>query len=640
MAGVQKVLAAYQAGDFAAALTEANIALAHASGNDKLSLVILLSNIHLKMGNKTKAGDCFVEAARNVPEKRAEFFKFAVQLYAGESALDALIAVAPEAADANRHDKAFLYELVKACKVGGKLQAAAPFIADLDFSDSAQFMLLVEFGATFETRSAFYAFLVAACESGRGNDVMMASLRYKTARDVCDFDAIEAFSALVADKSNAFGQALARNELAHFRLTRTDDESVQLDDCYDTIAVRLIAGEAPKKRRPVTSPGKKLKIGYLSNDFCNHVMLRLFEESIIVHDRDRFEITLFCYTPEDKKAAYQPHWPAVLRDATVSVRELSDADAARLIADHEIDVLVDLKGFTDGVRMGIVKQCDAPVKATFLGFPGTVPDVDLDYNLTDAIVTPDASKPYFAERLCRLPVSYFPNSGRKRQLPMALSREDVGLPKDKLLLGSFNTVTKIFRPLVEAWARIMNALPDSVMTILCKEELARRNILKVFAANGVGEERIFFFSGEPYPRFLGRIQMVDVALDSFPCSGHTTTSDVLWVDTPVVAKTGGTLAARVSESLLHAIGLPELVAADVDEYCEVAIALGKDAGRRADIRQKLNENRQIEPCFDAERFARHMERAYEMMADRARNGLPPDHMDVPPLPKRTEPFLK
>ncbi len=635
MTGIQKAVAAYQAGHLAVALDEAQKALTFATESERTALNVLLSNIHLKLGNRKQAADSFVLAARDLPDKSAAFFKFAIGLYRDEGQFDAIADIASEAARALA-DPDFLYELATACKACGRLPEAAGFIADLDFGKSPHFIMLTEFGTALNDAGRFNRFLADACKS-RPENVMLLSLRFAVARSVCDFAALEEFDRLIADSNTPLARGLLENELAHRRLLRSSDEALQLLPSYDERALEIAGGTVPAKRRAFSPDGARITIGYLSNDFCQHVTMRLFEEVMLLHDRTRFDIRLFSYTQDDK-LAYQQNWPQELRSATVQVGHLSDAEAANAIDAAAVDILVDLKGYTQGARLGIIRQSTVPVKVTYIGYPGSVRGADIDYTISDHFVAPDSSKPFYEEKFCRLPESYQANGSHSRPLPEKLTRAELGLPEGKVVLGSFNAPNKMAPEVIRVWADILNRLPGAVLNMLCSEAAARDNIRAAFADAGADLDRIVFFAGEAYRKFLARIEAVDIALDSFPCNGHTTSSDILWVGTPMVARKGSHFAGRVSESLLNAMGMPELIASNNDAYCDLVVNLAENPERRAGIRQQLQQNRTRMPLFDTERFTRHLERAYEMMAARSRQGLPPDHLDVEALPVRTAPF--
>ncbi|MGR6432238.1 O-linked N-acetylglucosamine transferase, SPINDLY family protein [Rhizobium sp. PAMB 3174] len=635
--GMATALAAYQAGRFADAVEAAEGALARADVKTRQNLLVILANSNLKLGRKVAAAEAFVSAAAAIADKRALFLQFAVNLFADEGQHARTAAIAADAARLHRGDPAFLYRLAMACKLAGALAEAESFIADLDLANPQHFALLADFETAIGDADRFYLFLAEACRT-RPQSLPLNSLRYARAINVADLDATAEFSALQS-RNDAAAEALCRNELAWSRLMRTDDERVHGLPSYDTLGLhRIEPQDIPARRRTPSKAGEKIRIGYLSNDFHWHATMILFEEVMQAHDRERFEITLFCYT-DAADADYQRRWPVWMRDAVVPVRAMTDAEAAQCIAAHGINILVDLKGFTTGARLGILNRSDAPVKVTYLGYPGSLTGMDVDYAITDPIVTPDTSKPFYTERLCRLPETYQANGSRNRPKPLALTRDDLGLPNDRLVFGSFNSPAKITMTTLDLWADILRRVPDSVFCLLCRKGLPRENLAKVFASRGVAAERLIFFSGEAYDSYLSRIAAVDLALDAYPCNGHTTTSDILWAGTPLVTFKGGSFASRVSESLLTAVGLPDLVADDAAGFADLAVALAGDRERLAAVRARLAVSRVSAPLFDTERFARHLERAYEMMIERARAGLGPDHIDVPALPARGGTFL-
>lgn len=637
LTGFEQAFAEYRAGNFIPALSAAESALPLADDFQRQALLPLKASIHLKLGEKRQGAEAFIAAARLMPDKKADFLKFAVTLFLDEGRDAEVMEIAGEAAACRPADSEFLLKLAMSCKRTGNLPAARSFIAGLDLSKPAHFLLFCEFEQAIGNPEAFYKFLCEACAIHREN-VLLNSMRYAKAHGMCDFPALEEFHRLVSDTHSEMGRTLLRHELALFRLMRTADERQCSLPTYETALLQdSAASERPLSRRPISGAGRKLRIGYLSSDFCVHVTMRLFEEVLFLHDREKFDIRLFCYTPEVARA-YQKTWPQDLQDATTVIARMSDADAARCIDAQDIDILVDLKGHTAGARLGIVNRSDSPLKATYLGYPGSVTGIDLDYALTDAVVTPDSSKAVYAEKLCRLPETYQANGSARRSEPLPMSRSDFGMPDGKIILGSFNAAHKITDATLRSWAKILRRLPDAHLSILCRQGAARESIRSVFCEENIDTEKLLFFGHEPYARYLTRIALVDIALDINPCNGHTTSSDILWVGTPLVTFRGSSFAARVSESLLAAIDVPELVASDETDYCDLAVELAGDPDRLRQIRARLQYNRRIKPLFDTERFTRHLESAYQMMAERARNGLPPDHIDVPPLPGRTASF--
>lgn len=384
--------------------------------------------------------------------------------------------------------------------------------------------------------------------------------------------------------------------------------------------------------------GEKIRIGYLSNDVSDqHPTMILFQGVLDAHDPDRFEITLFCYSDADIVASdleFRKRYPNL-----VVIRDLDDDKAADLIRGLGIDILVDMKGHTRDARVDLVNRGLAPVQVAWLGFPGTCYGIDCDYVIGDPIVLPDGSEPYFHELFCRLPETYQCNDWQRRPRPVAPQpRFRLGLPEDKIVFGSFNKPAKINTRVAGLWARVLQAVPDSVLWVLCQSSPARENFTAHMKGLGIDPARILYMPRADYAEHVARIGAADVALDTFPYSGHTTTSDCLWAGVPVVALKGSNFASRVSESLLSAIGLADLVAPDEDAFVDAAVTIARSPLRRKALKARIEQNRVRLPLFDTERFTRHLERAFEMMVERAAQGRPPQAFDVPALPPRKGPF--
>ncbi|MGI6246139.1 MAG: glycosyl transferase [Pseudochelatococcus sp.] len=397
--------------------------------------------------------------------------------------------------------------------------------------------------------------------------------------------------------------------------------------------------EARARRRamPHRWDDDRIRIGYVSADFLDiHATMQLLGNVLERHDRSRFDVTLFCHTPDDYIARNnfdRTQWGDV-----VDIREMSDEDAVRCIRDRNTDILVDLKGYTMHSRNRIFNFPAAPVHVAWLGYPTTAVNVDLDYVIGDPFVLPDSARPDWKEAFCRLPETYQPNDPVRRPPPTPLARADFGLPPDRFIFGSFNNPHKITPAVIDLWCRILRRTPDGLMWIYAREERQQNNLLKEFVRQGIAAERVSFMSHETPARHLDRMQLADLGLDTFPYNGHTTTSEQLWSGLPVLAVRGTHFASRVSESLLNAIGLPELVAGDNDAYVELAVSLYHDRERLSGYRRALEAGRFTRPLFDAERFCRHLERAYATMAARAKAGLEPDVIDVPAMPARQGSF--
>ncbi|MDQ1197583.1 glycosyl transferase [Agrobacterium sp. SORGH_AS 787] len=385
--------------------------------------------------------------------------------------------------------------------------------------------------------------------------------------------------------------------------------------------------------------GDKIRIGYMSSDFFDiHATMKLIRRVLELHDRDRFEITLFCHTDPvhlQMNEADRSQWGDV-----VTIYDMSDEEACDEIRARNIDILVDLKGHTANNRTSILNLGAAPIQVAWIGFPGSTVNVDLDYAIGDPYVLQDSSKPFYYEKFVRLPECYQPNDSVNRPLAQKVTRAQVGLPEDAFVFASFNANRKITPKVMDMWCEILKKTPNSVIWIMQSSPYSSANILKKFNAKGIHSRRVFITGKLDYELHLNRITAADLGLDTFPVNGHTTTSEQLWAGLPVLTVKGTNFASRVSESLLNAIGTPELVAEDDKDYVRQAVFYAQNPDRLKEIRDRIDANRFVTPLFDAERFCRHLETAYEMMVERAKQGAEPDHFDVPALPKRDGPFLE
>ncbi|RCW21561.1 glycosyl transferase family 41 [Ciceribacter lividus] len=628
----------FEAGRFRSALAKAGEALAASAGEEDASLLRLIGDIRLKMGERIEAADAFVRAAdASDTPAAAQCLKRAVTLYAAEGATDRILPVGARAASLNPDDSELAFAVASAFFSRGRLHDMEPLLDRLDRRIDRHLALVVNHHRLTGRFEELCRELDEGLKASPWNWFLNTS-RFAVAHEALDFAAMARHEALMKEPDAPFSAGLLARERALTRLIWSEDEALNARPSLETAGYAVTLPTAGHgKRRPFSPPGEKIRIGYLSNDFYCHPMMTLFLRTMASHDPERFELRLFSYT-EPHAAAKQEEWPEHLRRAVIPVGELSDAAAAKRIDAERIDILVDLKGHTMGARLGIVNLCGAPVKATYLGYPGSVTGVDLDYAITDPVVTPDTSKPFYGEKLCRLPETYQANDWQARPLPAFMEREDAGLPEDAFVFGAFNAPYKITPRTLSLWAEVLRAVPDAVLWVLCPLPLARRNLLAALETSGVARHRVFFAERKAGAAHIDRLPLADLGLDTLPFNGGATTADLLWAGLPLLTVRGRSFAARTSASLLLAAGLPELVAEDDGVFVDTAVMLARDPFALTGLRQRLDASRFVRPLFDGVRFTRHLEHAYEMMAARARAGLPPDHIDVPADPPRTTPF--
>ncbi|SAK97871.1 TPR repeat-containing protein [Caballeronia calidae] len=445
-------------------------------------------------------------------------------------------------------------------------------------------------------------------------------------RFTCEWEWIESLQARILDHY-AKGQYGATQEYPLTHLTWCANELYNLE-VTRAYANRMLPNVQPFAPRTDSVRGRaRIRVGYLSADFCNHATIHLMAGLFESHDRDRFEVFAYDHSPRDNSEYQQRFLRAV--EHHVDITALSDADAAARIAADDIDILFDLKGHTGWGRLGIMAYRPARLQAAYLGYPGSTAVPFIDYLVADRFVTPESSFPFYTEKLCRLPHSYQCNDRKRPVAGDPGTREAQGLPPDAVVFCAFNQSYKIDRGSFTVWMRVLAEVPGSVLWLLGQSPAAERNLRAYAERLGVRADRLIFSAFAPPERHIARMRLADVALDALVCNGHTTTSDMLWAGIPVVTARGAHFASRVSESLLNAMDAPELVARNTDEMVEIAARLGRDARLRANLRAKLAANMTTAPLFDTGRFTRNFEHAITMMVEKNRAGEPPSHLDVP-----------
>ncbi|HKT98853.1 MAG TPA: hypothetical protein VJS30_20360, partial [Paraburkholderia sp.] len=362
--------------------------------------------------------------------------------------------------------------------------------------------------------------------------------------------------------------------------------------------------------------GARLRIGYLSADFHDHATLRLLAGVLELHDPARFAIHLYSYGEAAPDAAWRERL-AALPATRHEIGALTDAQAAAQIAQDGIHVLVDLKGYTTGTRLGITALRPAPAIVSWLGYPGSLGEPRLaDYLIGDAVVTPPATAPFYSETLALMPHCYQPNDHR-RECGRRPSRAEAGLPERGFVFCSFNQTFKHNAQMASLWCRLLAATPGSVLWLLDPgSERAQENLHSFFEAHGVARARVIFAQRLPQEAHLARLQLADLALDTLPTGSHTTGSDALWAGVPMVSAPGSLFAGRVGASLLHAVGLDALIARDLDAYFQIALALASDPAWHAQIRKQLARAKTDAPLFDTARFTRDLERLFVAIVER------------------------
>lgn len=373
----------------------------------------------------------------------------------------------------------------------------------------------------------------------------------------------------------------------------------------ERFAARFMGTIEPLAPGPTPGPRDgRIRLGYFSSDLHGHATSFLAARLFELHGRARFEVHAFSYGPQ-----VEDSMRARLRlafDAFHDVSTLSDDAAARLVREQGIDIAIDLKGYTEGQRLGILAYRPAPLQLTFLGYPGTTGAPFIDYLIADPQVIPSAQRGAYSERLIVLPHCYQPTDDQ-RPIGQRGTRAEAGLPDGGFVFASFNHSWKIGPDEFDCWAELIKQVEGSLLWLLASDPEAERNLRREIEQRGVDPRRLIFAPMLPQDQHLARLGHADLFLDTFTYGAHTTASDALWAGVPVVTCGGKGFATRVATSILHAAGLPELATDSRHSYVALALSLAQDPERLTKVRARLAAARASAPLFDSAAFTRAFE---------------------------------
>ncbi len=532
------------------------------------------------------------------------------------ASFDRAIALAPGYAEAFANRGSALQSLGRFAEALASFDRAIALDPMLAEAHNLRGDLLLAARREVEARASFQR----AYSLNPGLDFVYPRLLYSKLR-TCDWTNIE------AQLSKLEARILRGEQLCtpFDSLGLTGSLAVQSKAAQMYAAARFPASSALGPIPPRKRAGR-IRLGYYSSEFRDHATTRLMAELFELHDRSRFELVGIDFGPAADDAMRRR--VVACFDRFIDVRSIGDRDVARLSRDLEIDIAVDLKGFTEDARPGIFAERAAPVQVSYLGFPGTMGAGYIDYIIADEVVIPAASRALYSEKVVTLPDSYQVNDRKRSIADRAFTREELGLPADGFVFCCFNNNYKITPPTFDAWMRILRQVEGSVLWLIEDSPTAAGNLRKEAERRGVRPERLLFARRMALPDHLARHRNADLFLDTLPYNAHTTASDALWAGLPVLTCAGEPFASRVAASLVSALGLPELIARTPAEFEALAIALASDRARLEQVRAKLLANRSTAPLFDTPRFARHIEAAYAEMYERHLAGSPPDHIVV------------
>jgi predicted O-linked N-acetylglucosamine transferase (SPINDLY family) len=376
---------------------------------------------------------------------------------------------------------------------------------------------------------------------------------------------------------------------------------------------------------------ERIRVAYLSANLNDHPVAHLAAGMFARHDRSRFETFAISFGPDrpgEMRARLKQSF-----DRFIDANLMSDREIAGMLRDLEVDIAVDLNGFTDGGRPNVFALKPAPVQVNYLGYVGT--QEYCDYIIADRFVIPEETRVHYAEKVVYLPESFMVNDCDRAISERVPSRAEAGLPERGFVFSCFNNTYKLTPDVFDVWMRLLHAIDGSVLWLSRANASAQANLRREAEKRGIAGERLAFAPRvERNEDHLARLRLADLFLDTLYYNAHTTAADALWAGVPVLTCPGATFASRVAGSLLDAVGLPELITTSITEYEALALQLACDPQRLAFLRRKLAYNRRRFPLFDTDRFTRHIEAAYATMRERAERGEPPQSFAVAPIESR------
>jgi predicted O-linked N-acetylglucosamine transferase (SPINDLY family) len=442
-------------------------------------------------------------------------------------------------------------------------------------------------------------------------------------RHVCDWSDFDAECAAMLAAVDG-GKAAARP----FELLPTPaSPAQQLRSAQFHVADKFGAACAPLWRGERYAH-RRIRVAYLSADLRDHPIAMLTTGMFARHDRARFETVAISFksdTHNQVRERLSAHF-----DRFIDVQSMSDSDIARLVRELEIDIAVDLNGYTEGCRPHVFAQRPAPVQVNYLGFAATLGPPHWDYIVADRFVVPERDRAHYAEQVVYLPDCFMANDDGRKISPRTPSRAEAGLPENGFVFCCFNNSFKISPHVFDVWMRLLAGVEGSVLWLSATHASAMEHLAWEAEQRGIAARRLIFAARVPLNEdHLARVRLADLFVDTLYYNAHTTAADALWAGVPVLTCAGSTFASRVAGSLLGAVGLPELIAGSLAEYEALALALARDPARLTALRAKLAHNRDVFPLFDTARFTRHIEAAYTTMWERVQRGEPPQSFAVP-----------
>jgi predicted O-linked N-acetylglucosamine transferase (SPINDLY family) len=431
-------------------------------------------------------------------------------------------------------------------------------------------------------------------------------------KSTCNWKNINQYEKLLISQSEKLINSGLKTHVTPFTAIFLKLSNIQQQQIFKSYASHNSKPQNPLWHKQITSNKNKLRIGYVSSAYRDHATSHLIHALFQYHDYNQVEV--YCYAgtkPDLNVSAVQSiqHYS----DYFFDLSELSDSDAAIKISNDQIQILIDLDGYTTSNRHGIFKWRPAPIQVNFLGFPGSMGANWNQYIIGDNTVTPAEWDTTCTESPVRMPNCYQLNSHKYLTVDPTPTRDSLSLPDDAIIYCCFNIARKIESTVFNCWMEILKSVPKAMLWILVDDKITKDNILREAAKRGIDKTRLAFAKRVPSAENLARQKIADVFLDTFFCTAHTTASDALWAGLPVITMRGDTFANRVAASIVSAAGLAECITSTPEQYTALAITLGNNPNQLAKLKHKLEHNREQCALFDTPLYVKHLEQAFQQM---------------------------
>ena len=406
---------------------------------------------------------------------------------------------------------------------------------------------------------------------------------------------------------------------------------------FDSLKLQRISAEKWVKDKfplknifaPITKrkKEKKIRLGYYSSDFHNHPISFLLAYLFELHDKSKFELIGFSFGPE-KNDEMRKRVSSTFNQF-INVNLKNDKEVVQLSRDLNIDIAVDLTGFTTNSRFGIFIERCAPIQVNFLGYPATTGADCIDYIIGDKVIIPKENQKDYSEKIIYLPNSFLVNDSTKKISKKSFTREEFGLPKNSFVFCCFNKYYKITPSIFDIWMRLLKKVEGSVLWLTEDNFEGAKNLQKEANQRGVDSNRLIFARHMPsLADHLARHKCADLFIDTIPFNAITAANDALWAGLPVLTRTGESFSSRVAASLLSSIGLPELITKTEKDYETLAIELATNPEKLKQIKKKLEKNILTKPLFDTKLFTKNIELAYTKIYEKYLKNLPLENIEI------------